>query len=200
MVMDQPAADACAAVGVFAWRLEGALQHVSTHTAQKTIIHVANKPVKIIAHPAPTQISERKTLKRRQPCNCVLLFIQIFCLFTCSDSYLTSNFHSIQLFFLLPVFTLLAAAQVTFPLISSSLQPFLRHLLLTCCSIKVRVPSHLKPSPRFESPWRGIPDNKGSGHRQTAVRRDQIRETDRITGKNTQTSVFGSVYSSLPYQ
>ncbi len=37
---------------------------------------------------------------------------------------------------------------------------------------------------------RGIPDNKGLGHRQAAVRRDQlrsdqIRETDRITGEET---------------
>ncbi|TNN75683.1 Fibrinogen silencer-binding protein [Liparis tanakae] len=40
VVMDQPAADAGAAVGMFAGRLQGALQHVSTHTAQKTLIHI----------------------------------------------------------------------------------------------------------------------------------------------------------------
>lgn len=53
--MEQPAADARAAVGVFAGRLEGALQHVSTHTAQQTLVHVAHKPLKIIAHPTTTQ-------------------------------------------------------------------------------------------------------------------------------------------------
>lgn len=51
-VVDQPAADAGAAVRVFTGRLEGALQYVSTHTAEETFIHVAHKPVQIIAHPA----------------------------------------------------------------------------------------------------------------------------------------------------
>lgn len=50
--MDQPAADTGAAVGMFAGCLQGALQHVSTNTAQKTFIHIAHKPVHIIAHPA----------------------------------------------------------------------------------------------------------------------------------------------------
>lgn len=46
-----------------------------------------------------------------------------------------------------------------------------------------------KPSPAIEtvSPWRGIPDNTVSGHRRAAVRRDQIWETDRITGEITLT-------------
>jgi len=49
----------------------------------------------------------------------------------------------------------------------------------------VRVSSRAKPSPTFGrvSLWRGIPDNKGSGYSQAAVRWDQIRETDRITAK-----------------
>lgn len=51
-VVDQPTADAGAAVRVFTRRLEGALQYVSTHTAEETFIHVAHKPVQIIAHPA----------------------------------------------------------------------------------------------------------------------------------------------------
>lgn len=51
-VVDQPTADAGAAVRVFTGRLEGALQYVSTHTAEETFIHVAHKPVQIIAHPA----------------------------------------------------------------------------------------------------------------------------------------------------
>lgn len=53
--MEQPAADAGAAVGMFTGRLEGALQHVPAHTAQKTLIHIAHKPLQIIAHPAATQ-------------------------------------------------------------------------------------------------------------------------------------------------
>ena len=57
--------------------------------------------------------------------------------------------------------------------------------LLTCCSIEVRVSFPLKPSPTFgsASPWRGIPYSEGSGCRQAAVRRDQIRtdQTDRWT-------------------
>lgn len=55
VVMDQPATDAGAAVRMFTGRLEGALQHVSTHTAEKTFIHIAHKPVQIIAHPADTR-------------------------------------------------------------------------------------------------------------------------------------------------
>lgn len=102
-MMDQPAADACAAVGMFTGRLEGSLQHVSTHTAQKTLIHVAHKPVKIIPHPAPTQTFEKRRFKKLQPCNPATVLsclFFVFCFFTCCDSYLTSNFHSIQLFFL----------------------------------------------------------------------------------------------------
>lgn len=55
VMMEQPAADAGAAVGVFTGRLQGALQHVSTHTAQETLIHIAYKPLQIIAHPTTTQ-------------------------------------------------------------------------------------------------------------------------------------------------
>lgn len=51
-VVDQPAADAGAAVRVFTGRLKGALQHVPTHTAEEAFIHVAHKPIQIIAHPA----------------------------------------------------------------------------------------------------------------------------------------------------
>lgn len=54
--MDQPATDAGAAVGMFTGRLEGALQYVSTHTAQKAFIHIANKPLQIVAHPATMAI------------------------------------------------------------------------------------------------------------------------------------------------
>lgn len=54
--MDQPAADTGAAVGMFTGCLQGALQYVSTNTAQKTFIHIAHKPVQIIAHPATTGI------------------------------------------------------------------------------------------------------------------------------------------------
>lgn len=60
--MDQPAADAGAAVGMFTGRLEGALQHVSTHTAQKTFIHIAHKPLQVITHAAMidyTNMTER---------------------------------------------------------------------------------------------------------------------------------------------
>lgn len=56
VMMDQPAADAGAAICMFTGRLEGALQHVSTHTAQETLIHIAHKPLQIIAHPATTRI------------------------------------------------------------------------------------------------------------------------------------------------
>lgn len=56
VVVDQPAADASAAVGVFTGSLEGALQHVSTHTAKQALIHIAHKPLQIIAHPTSTYI------------------------------------------------------------------------------------------------------------------------------------------------
>lgn len=53
--MEQPAADACTAVSMFTGCLQGALQHVPTHTAQQTLIHKAHEPLKIIAHPTVTQ-------------------------------------------------------------------------------------------------------------------------------------------------
>lgn len=56
VVMNQPAADASAAKGMFTGRLQGALQHVSTHTAEQTLIHITHKPLQIIAH--PTQITQ----------------------------------------------------------------------------------------------------------------------------------------------
>lgn len=51
-VIDQPATDAGAAKCVFTGRLQGALQHVSTHTAEKPLINIAHKPLQIVAHPA----------------------------------------------------------------------------------------------------------------------------------------------------
>lgn len=76
--MEQPAADAGAAVGMFTGRLEGALQHVPTHTAQKTLVHIAHKPLQIIAHPAATQEDytnmtkdDNKTL---DPISCLIPF------------------------------------------------------------------------------------------------------------------------------
>lgn len=59
---------------------------------------------------------------------------------------------------------------------TGNLPSYLCHIL-ALNTIKVRVSSPLKPSPTFESAslWRGNPDNKGSGHRKAAVRRDQIR-------------------------
>lgn len=63
VVMEQPAADAGAAEGMFTGRLEGALQHVSTHTAQKTLIHIAHKPLQIITHPATTRTGQTKAGK-----------------------------------------------------------------------------------------------------------------------------------------
>lgn len=53
-VIDQPAADAGAAECVFTGRLQGALQYISTHAAEKPLINVAHKPVQIVAHPAAT--------------------------------------------------------------------------------------------------------------------------------------------------
>lgn len=58
VVMEQPAADAGAAVSVFTWRLEGALQHISTHTAEETLIDIAHKPLQIIAHPASSKVAQ----------------------------------------------------------------------------------------------------------------------------------------------
>lgn len=49
---DQPVTDAGAAKCVFTWRLQGALQHVSAHTAEKPLIHIAHEPLQIVAHPA----------------------------------------------------------------------------------------------------------------------------------------------------
>lgn len=63
VVMDQPATDAAAAVSMFTGCLEGALQYVSTHTAQKALIHIANKPLQIIAHSATT-VTYYKTCQR----------------------------------------------------------------------------------------------------------------------------------------
>lgn len=53
-VIDQPATDAGAAKCVFTGRLQGALQHVATHTAEKPLINIAHKPLQIVAHPAGT--------------------------------------------------------------------------------------------------------------------------------------------------
>ena len=170
-MMDQPAADAGAAVGVFAGRLEGALQHVSAHTAQKTLIHIAHKPLQVIAHPANTQMG----IKLRC-CNSagsfVSLIITLTIIFLPDKITFTSSTSSS--FFLLLMSTPLVPPLVTFPLVSALLLwSFLLHPLLTCCSIKVGVSFPLKPSPTFgsASPWGGIPDN----HRQAAVRRDHIR-------------------------
>lgn len=51
-MIDQPATDAGAAKCVFTGRLQGALQHVSTHTAEQPLINIAHKPFQIVAHPA----------------------------------------------------------------------------------------------------------------------------------------------------
>lgn len=53
-VIDQPATDAGAAEGVFTGRLQGALQHISTHAAEKPLVNVAHEPLQIVAHPAAT--------------------------------------------------------------------------------------------------------------------------------------------------
>lgn len=82
--MDQPATDAGAAVRMLAGRLEGALQHVSTHTAEKTFIHIAHKPVQIIAHPADARKdhtnmawNELKTKKKKKnhKSNIILIYV-----------------------------------------------------------------------------------------------------------------------------
>lgn len=54
-VMEQPAADAGAAVGVFTGCLERTLQHVSTHAAQETLVDVTHEPLQVITHPATTE-------------------------------------------------------------------------------------------------------------------------------------------------
>lgn len=83
----------------------------------------------------------------------------------------TWQVHFIQLFFspsFFCWFPLVLHTQVTFLLISLLYCYFPSSFsLFPCCSIKVRVSSPLKPSPTFgsASPWRGIPDNEGSGHR-----------------------------------
>lgn len=51
-VIDQPVTDAGAAKCVFTGRLQGALQHVSTHTAEKPLVNIAHEPLQIVAHPA----------------------------------------------------------------------------------------------------------------------------------------------------
>lgn len=51
VVMEQPAADAGAAVRMFTGCLQGALQHVSTNAAQQPFIYIPNKPLQIITHP-----------------------------------------------------------------------------------------------------------------------------------------------------
>lgn len=51
-VIDQPATDAGTAKCVFTGRLQGALQHVTTHTAEKPLINIAHKPLQIVTHPA----------------------------------------------------------------------------------------------------------------------------------------------------
>lgn len=61
-VMEQPAADAGAAVGVLAGSLERAFQHVSAHTAEQTLIHITHKPLQIMAHPTRHQASRTLSL------------------------------------------------------------------------------------------------------------------------------------------
>lgn len=97
--MDQPAADAGAAVGMFTGRLEGALQHVSTHTAQKTLIHVTHKPLQIVAHSATTQIDYTNMTKAGTT---ILVQSHLWLIFLIinSDSNIPT-FHLIQLFLLL---------------------------------------------------------------------------------------------------
>lgn len=53
-VIDQPATDAGAAKCVFTGRLQGALQYISTHTAEKPLINIAHKPLQVVTHPAAT--------------------------------------------------------------------------------------------------------------------------------------------------
>lgn len=100
--MDQPATDAGAAVSMFTGCLEGALQYVSTHTAQKALIHIANKPLQIIAHSATTVIyyktCQREGKKKIQCCY-VLAHFLIFPFFKSTlviifPECLSADFHS----------------------------------------------------------------------------------------------------------